>query len=310
MERKIRVGTSGYTFDDWKGLVYPRNLKGSALPYYARMFDCVEVNTTFYRVPSPILFERMLKYVPGDFVFLVKVPKEMTHDRARLESVVIPFARCVTPLIRAKQLAGLLVQFPFSFKLEDPSLAHLEKIADALAGHGIPINVEFRHDSWLDESVYRFLKERGLGFVNVDLPELNGLPERTDIVTSNVAYYRLHGRSKTNWWRDTGNPHDRYDYLYSEEQLDEWADKARGATSRADVAYVLTNNCRLGQSVISALMLAKKLDLPAPTRPPGLPEEMFEPTRDELIERLTTGLENARAAMMGPDGSGRGGNHA
>jgi len=298
MEKKIRVGTSGYAFDDWKGLVYPKNRKGSAPPHSARMFDCVEINTTFYRVPPPTLFEGMLKHVPGDFVFLVKVPKEMTHDRARLESVVIPFARCVTPLIRAEQLAGLLVQFPFSFKLEDPSLAHLEKIADALAGHGIPVNVEFRHDSWVDDSVYAFLEGHGLGFVNVDLPELSGLPGRTDVVTSRTAYYRLHGRNKANWWRETVNPHDRYDYLYSEEQLDEWADKARGATSRADVAYILTNNCRLGQSVISALMLAKKLDLPAPTRPPGLPEEMFEPTRDELIARLTDGLAAARAVMQ------------
>ena len=295
MERKIRVGTSGYTFDDWRGHVYPQSLKGSALPYYARMFDCVEVNTTFYRVPPPTLFEGMLKHVPDDFVFLVKVPKEMTHDRARFDRVAIPFAECVTPLIRAGQLGGLLIQFPFSFKLEDSALAHLEKIADALAGHGIPINVEFRHDSWLDDSVYAFLGEHGLGFVNVDLPELGGLPGRTDVVTSKTAYYRLHGRNKANWWRKVENPHDRYDYSYSDEQLDEWVDKARRATAQANVAYILTNNCRLGQSVISALMLAKKLDLPAPTPPPGLPVEMFEPSRDELIERFTKGLKAARA---------------
>jgi uncharacterized protein YecE (DUF72 family) len=297
MEKKIRVGTSGYTFDDWKGLVYPRNLKGSALPYYARMFDCVEVNTTFYRVPPPSLFKGMLNHVPDDFVFLVKVPREMTHDRARFERVAIPFARSVTPLIHAGQLGGLLVQFPFAFKLEDASLAHLEKVADVLAGRGVPVNVEFRHDSWLDDSVYRFLEEHGLGFVNVDLPELGGLPERTDIVTSNVAYYRLHGRNTANWWRETENPHDRYDYSYSAEELDEWVDKARGVVPKVDVAYILTNNCRLGQSVISALMLAKKLDLPAPTPPPGLAVEMFEPSRDELIAELTNGLAAARAAL-------------
>ncbi len=300
MERKIRVGTSGYTFDDWKGLVYPKSLKGSALPYYARMFDCVEVNTTFYRVPPPSLFEGMLRHVPEDFVFLVKVPKEMTHDRAAFDRVAVPFAAAVAPLVRAERLGGLLAQFPFSFKPDDSALAHLEKLADALAGHGIPVNVEFRHDGWFDASIYQFLEDRGLGFVNVDLPELSGLPGRTDVMTSGVAYYRLHGRNKANWWRDTGNPHDRYDYSYSEAQLDGWAEKARAAASKADVAYILTNNCRLGQSVISALMLAKKLDLPTPTTPPGLPEEMFEPTRDELIEQLTRGLEEARAAMGRP----------
>jgi uncharacterized protein YecE (DUF72 family) len=239
----------------------------------------------------------VLKHVSDDFVFLVKIPKEMTHDRARFDRVAVPFAECVTPLIRARRLGGLLAQFPFSFRLEDPSLAHLEKVAHTLAGHGIPINVEFRHDSWLDASVYRFLEEHGLGFVNVDLPELGGLPGRTDVLTSNVAYYRLHGRNKANWWRETGNPHDRYDYSYSDEQLDEWVVKARGAAAKADAVYILTNNCRLGQSVISALMLAKKLDLPAPTPPPGASIEMLEPTRDELIERLTRGLAAARATM-------------
>ena len=299
MQRTIRVGTSGYTFDDWRGLVYPRTLKGSALPYYAKLFDCVEINTTFYRVPPASLFDGMLRHVPGDFVFWVKLPKEMTHERDRFDRVVAPFTEAIAPLVRAGQLGGLLAQFPFSFKPSDTTRAHIERLADALGGRGIPIHVEFRHAAWLDDSVYRFLEQHDLGFVNVDLPELEGLPGRTDLVTSNVAYYRLHGRNRTNWWRDTGNPHDRYDYSYSEKQLGEWADKARRVTTagKADVAYLLTNNCRLGQSVISALRLARALDLPSPTPPPGLPGELFEPTRDELIDRLTSGLLDARAAI-------------
>ena len=299
MERRIRVGTSGYTFDDWRGLVYPKSLKGSALPYYAKLFDCVEINTTFYRVPPPTLFEGMLEHVPEDFVFLVKLPKEMTHERSAFDRVVVPFAGAVRALVQAGRLGGFLAQFPFSFKPGDAEFAHLERLADVLGGHGIPINVEFRHVEWLDESVYRFLEEHGLGFVNVDLPEMEGLPGRTDVATSKVAYYRLHGRNRANWWRDTGDPHDRYDYAYSGGELDEWVERARNATSAggADVAYLLTNNCRLGQSVISALMLAKKLDLPRPTPPPGLPEEMFELTRDELIERLTRGVAAAREDM-------------
>ncbi len=297
MSEPIRVGTSGYTFDDWKGLVYPKNLKGSALPHYAKLFDCVEINTTFYRVPPPSLFVNMLRHVPDDFVFLVKAPKEMTHERERFSRAVIPFAEAIAPIVQAGQLGGLLVQFPFSFKLNDGALEHVARIADALAGHGVPVQVEFRHASWLDASVSRFLETHGLGFVNVDLPELRGLPGRTNIVTSDVAYYRLHGRNKANWWRDTGNPHDRYDYAYADAQLDEWVGKARAAVSKAKAAYILTNNCRLGQSVVSALMLAKKLDLPKPTPPPGLPIEMIEPTREALIEQLGRGAARARSAM-------------
>jgi len=303
MEPRIRVGTSGYTFDDWKGIVYPKALKGSALPHYAKLFDCVEVNTTFYRVPPPRLFESMLAHVPEDFLFLVKLPKEMTHDREAFDRVAVPFARAVAPLRRSGQLGGLLVQFPFSFRLEEASLAHLEKVADTLAVDGVPVHVEFRHRSWLDDAVYRFLKERGLGFVNVDLPELEGLPGRTNVFTSDIAYYRLHGRNRANWWRNTGNPHDRYDYLYSDRELDEWVAKARTAAAKGASAHLLANNCRLGQSVINALMLAKKLDLPTPTRPPGAAAEMFEPSRDEWIERLRAAVSASRpdpAASAGP----------
>jgi len=294
MTRSIRVGTSGYTFDDWRGLVYPRNLKGSALAHYARLFDCVEVNTTFYRVPRPALFTGMLRHVPDDFTFLIKLPREMTHERESFDRVVVPFAEAVTPVVKAGQLGGLLAQFPYSFKRSDTALDQLRRIADTFVGHGVPINVEFRHDSWLDDTVYQFLEAHGLGFVNVDLPELPGLPGRTNVVTSDVAYYRLHGRNRKNWWRNTGNPHDRYDYTYSDVQLDEWVHNARMAAPKAEATYILTNNCRLGQSVISALMLAKRLGLPQPTPPPGLPIEMIEPTREERIEELKRGLQAAR----------------
>ncbi|MBU0595763.1 DUF72 domain-containing protein, partial [Candidatus Bipolaricaulota bacterium] len=97
MTTRIRVGTSGYTFDDWKGIVYPKSVAGSVLPHYARLFDAVEINTTFYRVPPPSLFAGMLNHVPDDFLFLVKAPKEMTHERALANRIVDPFMRCIDP---------------------------------------------------------------------------------------------------------------------------------------------------------------------------------------------------------------------
>lgn len=296
MTTRIRVGTSGYTFDDWKGIVYPKSVKGSVLPYYAELFDCVEVNTTFYRVPPPSLFAGMLRHVGGDFVFLVKVPKEMTHERALADRALDPFMRCIEPLLRENRLGCLLLQFPFSFKASDESLAYVERVGRALAPSGTPINVEFRHASWLDEPVYQFLEERDLGFVNVDLPELDGLPERTNVVTSDVAYYRLHGRNKAAWWAKSDNPHDRYDYLYRSDQLDEWVGKARAVAGGARNVYMMTNNCRLGQSVVSALQLAQRLDLPMPSPPPGVEPGMFAPTRQELIGETLARIQAARVA--------------
>jgi len=294
MSENVRVGTSGYTFDDWRGIVYPRSVRGSVLPHYARLFDAVEINTTFYRVPPASLFHGMLRHVPDEFVFLVKVPKEMTHERALADRVRDPFLRSIEPLLRAEQLGCLLVQFPFSFKRTDESLEHLERVSAALAPADVPINVEFRHADWLDEDAYAFLQDHGLGFVNVDLPELENLPERTNVVTSDVAYYRLHGRNRAAWWAKSDNPHDRYDYLYRPAQLDEWVEKARGALKQARVAYMMTNNCRLGQSVVGALQLAQKLDLPMPARPPDAEPEMFEPTREVLIEETLAKIEAAR----------------
>jgi len=295
---RIRVGTSGYTFDDWKGIVYPKGVKGSVLPHYARLFDCVEINTTFYRVPPPSLFAGMLRHVNDDFVFLVKAPKEMTHERALAEGVVTPFLKCIEPLLDAEQLGCLLVQFPFSFKTGAESLVHVERIAWALAPSGTPISIEFRHSSWLNDSVYRSLEERGLGFVNVDLPELKNLPGRTNVVTSDVAYYRLHGRNTRAWWAMSDNPHDRYDYLYQSDQLEEWVTKAKLVTGGARTAYLMTNNCRLGQSVVSALQLAQRLDLPMPSSPPGAEPEMFEVTREELIEETLAKIATARGREL------------
>jgi len=296
MGGEIRVGTSGYTFDDWRGIVYPTSVKGSVLPHYARLFDCVEINTTFYRVPPASLFEGMLRHVSRDFVFLVKVPREMTHERELAERVREPFLRAIEPLLRTERLGGLLVQFPFSFKRKDASLDHIERLGRALAVTGAPISVEFRNAGWLVEPVYAFLREHGLGFVNVDLPELDNLPERTNILTSDVAYYRLHGRNRAAWWAKSENPHDRYDYLYRADQLDEWTQKARDAVGGARVAYVMTNNCRLGQSVVSALQLAQRLDLPMPSHPPGAERALFEPTREQLIEETLAKIEAARGS--------------
>ena len=295
----IKVGTSGYSFKDWEGTVYPRGLKsGEYLSYYAKMFDTVEINSTYYRVPSPFMFINMLKKVPKDFTFVVKVPKEMTHERESFESVLKPFVQGVLPLVEADQLGGLLAQFPYSFKASLPSFDHLKRLADTFVPRGVPINVEFRHSSWYAEEVYSKLKELGLGFVNVDLPQLTNLPGPSNIVTSDVAYYRLHGRNARMWW-DHPTPSHRYDYLYHEEELEEWACRVEKAAERARVCYVFGNNCHLGQSVVNALQLRQRFGLEKPTPPPGLSRDMFEPSTEEQIKRIRTAIEAARRMGQG-----------
>ena len=286
MTASIHVGTSGYSFKDWLGTVYPAKMKaGQFLPYYARMFDCVEINSTYYRVPSPSMFENMLRKVPSDFTFVVKVPREVTHDREKMASIVSPFITSIAPLVEAGQLGALLAQFPFSFKATSGGIHHLKRIADAFRGQGIPLNIEFRHESWYTQETYDMLKRLSLGFVNVDLPPLPGLPRASNVVTSDVAYYRLHGRDAAAWW-NYPTPSHRYDYLYSNDQLEGWARRVEEAAPRAKSSYIFNNNCHLGQSVVNALHLHQRLGLPKPTLPPGLAPDMFDPSIEDLIAQI------------------------
>jgi len=292
----IRVGTSGYSFKDWVGTVYPPRLKpGDYLSHYAKMFDTVEINSTYYRVPSPFMFVNMLKKVPKDFTFVVKVPKEMTHEREKFDSVLQPFVQGILPLVEADQLGGLLAQFPYSFKAYQESLDHLKQLADAFVHRGVPINIEFRHSSWYGDEVYSNLRDLGLGFVNVDLPRLTNLPGPSNVVTSDVAYYRLHGRNARMWWNHP-TPSHRYDYLYNEEELEEWARRVEEAANKARVCYVFANNCHLGQSVINALQLHQRFGLRQPTTPPGVSPEMFEPRVEERIAHIRAAIQAVKDA--------------
>jgi len=282
----MHVGTSGYSFKDWLGTVYPRGMKaGQFLSYYAKIFDCVEINSTYYRVPSASMFEKMLRKVPSDFTFVVKLPREMTHERKKMPAVVSPFINGIAPLVEAGQLGGLLAQFPYSFKTTSEGIDHLKRLAHAFISRDIPLSIEFRHESWYTQETYALLKNLGLGLVNVDLPPLPGLPEPSNILTSDIAYYRLHGRNAKTWWNHK-TPSHRYDYLYSDDQLEGWARRVEEIAPKAKTSYIFNNNCHLGQSVVNALHLHQRLGLPKPTLPPGLAPEMFEPSIEELIAQI------------------------
>ena len=285
MAAEVHVGTSGYHFKDWVGTVYPQGMpSGEFLPYYAQMFDCVEVNTTYYRVPGSGLFEGMLKKVPDGFVFMVKTPKEMTHQREQFDEVIDPFLAGIEPLRDSGQLSGLLAQFPYAFKPSPDAIAHLARLAGALVGAGIPVNVEFRHDEWYGEETFSKLRELGLGFVNVDLPRLSKLPGPSNIATSPIAYYRLHGRNAEMWWKHP-TPSHRYDYLYNDDELQGWTDRIEEMRPQVDAIFAFTNNCRMGASIIDALRMKQLLSLDdmLPTAQPSGELFQSEP-RDPLAE--------------------------
>ena len=127
----IHIGTSGYSFKDWKGEFYPVDIKNSEmLDFYARHFKVVEINSTYYAIPKPATFERMVEKTPPDFGFTVKAHSGMTHDRKDNKSVFDQFEEAVQPLIEAKKLKGILAQFPWSFKNVEENRKYLKLCRD------------------------------------------------------------------------------------------------------------------------------------------------------------------------------------
>ncbi len=265
LDSEIRIGTSGYSFKDWVGAIYPQGLPQKEwLPYYAREFDSVEINSTYYRVPSPRMMEALARKVdPNEFLFAVKVPAEMTHQRGKLAQTVGAFLSGIQPLVETKCLATLLAQFPYSFKRSEESYRHLEQLRGAVPAE-IPLHIEFRNQGWYRPDLFEFLAEHALGFVNVDLPPLPRLPAgKTSLVTNGIGYFRFHGRNAAKWWRhDT--PGERYDYLYSEGELAGWLPAINKASQESRLTLLFLNNCHRGKSAVNAVQLQRQLGLRDP----------------------------------------------
>jgi uncharacterized protein YecE (DUF72 family) len=274
--RAVWVGTSGYSFADWVGPFYPPGMKsGDFLEFYARHFDCVEVNATYYRIPPPRTLEQMERKTPAGFRFIVKLHQSMTHERSLEPPLVRDFLAALEPLKSAGKYHGLLAQFPWAFRRDAASKAHLERLRAALPGE--PLWVEFRHDSWMHPRLASWLGERELGYCAVDEPALPGLVPPVTHVTNGVGYVRFHGRNAKHWWgsgaRATAavapgaapepqrgsREQLRYDYDYSERELSDWIARVQALAQQAKQTYLFFNNCHAGQAARNAKLMEELL---------------------------------------------------
>ncbi len=252
----VRVGTSGYSFEDWRGRFYPTETgKGKMLDYYVRHFPTVEINSTYYRIPPPRVFENMVEKAPEGFDFMVKVPQSFTHHREHMNDDTGTFRKALAPLAESGKLAGCLAQFPYSFKFSSLSLDHVSRCRDAVAPH--PLYAEFRHAGWVNRTMYDRLNGEGIGYVSVDEPQLRGLLKPDCFATTDTAYVRLHGRNTEHWWEGGAL---RYDYNYSEEELEYWKEKIDKLKKKVKTAYVFFNNCHEGQAATNAGQFLKMLE--------------------------------------------------
>lgn len=247
------IGTSGFSYKDWVGPVYPPGLpKEDWLSFYAREFDVTEVNATYYRILPAATFQRMMAKTPPGFQFVVKANKGMTHEREDNEAVFAQFREALQPLVDEARLGCVLAQFPFSFHATTENRDYLKGLREHL--DDVPTVVEFRNAEWLDEDTYALLRELGLGFCCVDEPRMKGLIPPVAVATSPIAYVRFHGRNYRKWWAHE-HAWERYDYTYKEAELAEWVPKIQELSQQAEQVYLFANNHWQGQAVDTARQL-------------------------------------------------------
>jgi uncharacterized protein YecE (DUF72 family) len=281
-DRIIRVGTSGWSYPSgkgtWNGIFYPartgRRPRGTPpfddLAFYAEHFETVEVNSSFYRVPTVDAVRKWAERTPRNFDFSLKLYQKFTHpdmfakttggDPSRLgQADVDEFRRAIGPLADAGKLGALLAQFPASFKNEPESRAYLEWLLRAFRDHSLA--VEVRHRSWSDEgdAVAELLREHGAAWTQIDEPKFRSSIRQNPAAPAGSFYYlRLHGRNAAQWWtHDTSE--DRYNYLYSSEELEPFAAAAKAATREVKKAYLYANNHFSAKSVANAAILKHQL---------------------------------------------------
>ncbi|HID90288.1 MAG TPA: DUF72 domain-containing protein [Anaerolineae bacterium] len=251
----ILIGTSGFSYDDWVGPVYPPDLpKQEWLSFYAREFPTCELNFTFYRIPSPHTLARMTDKVPDGFLFSVKAFQGITHEREEPEPLVRRFVEALRPLQEEGKFACVLVQFPYSFRATEENRDYLRRLRDGFGD--LPVVVEFRRREWVSQRTFDDLRALRFGFCCVDQPRLRGLIPPVAVATGPVAYVRFHGRNAAKWWRHE-EAWERYDYAYSDEELKEWVPKIRQLDAEASLTLVYMNNHWRGQAVGTARQLRK-----------------------------------------------------
>ena len=291
----LRIGTAGWNYPSgrgtWNGVFYPagraRRKGFDELAYYAEHFDTVEVNSTFYGQPRPEVTRGWVSRTPARFEFAVKLYQKFTHPRmfeeriARtlaetnaaihdaVEALARPtatdideFKRGIDPLARSGKLGPLLAQFPASFKRTRTAEDYLSSLLDTFAGY--PVGVELRHSSWSDAfgDTLTLLNAFGAAWVQIDEPKFRFSIRQNYLPNVKGFYYmRLHGRNAAKWWRHDKSE-DRYDYLYSEDELTEFTETASAARELVKKAYLYTNNHFSAKSVANAAMIKRQLGEP------------------------------------------------
>ncbi len=236
MPGRFYVGTSGWHYDHWRGNFYPQDLaKTGWLEHYAAKFNTVELNNSFYRLPSEKAFTAWREATPANFLFSVKVSRFITHVK-RLREAGEAEERFITRArLLGDKLGPLLYQLPPGMRRDDERLESFLSILTP----GMKHVFEFRHESWFDDAVFKLLRKYGAGFCFFDMPGVSC----PFVVTAEFAYIRFHGRTGL------------YSRNYPDDELSAWADRIKGLSKNVEAWYVYFNNDAGGYAVKNAVTL-------------------------------------------------------
>ncbi len=298
----LRIGVAGWAYKDWEGIVYPPSLKRKQHPveYLAQYLDLIEINTSFYGHLKPELVKLWCRKAAGvnpEFLFTAKLNKCFTHSpNAVVESTsaaTIHFtpedeseAKAGYDALAAEgRLGALLAQFPISFKNTNENREWLDTLIAKFREY--PLAVEVRHASWTSEGTLRYFAEKGVAFCNIDQPRLGKAIGPSEHVTAPLAYVRLHGRNYDQWF-EAERPHDRYNYLYSQQELQPWKTRIEEVAKKAKVTFVVANNHFEGKAAVNALQLKAMIS----GRQVKAPEVLVQhyPVLEKIIEPDTSRL--------------------
>ena len=272
-----RVGTSGWSYPpssgpgSWTGIFYPLT-KTDELKFYSKYFNAVEINSTFYRPCAPKTAESWVKRTSEDFEFTVKAWQEFTHKKGDWTvEQVDEFKEGILPLIESHKLGCILFQFPASFRHTSETVDRLKALLDLF--QDFPKAVELRHRSW-GEAV-PILASFNAVPAFIDEPKFkDSIRQDFESVSGPLLYLRLHGRKFEKWWRHE-HRNERYDYLYTPEELRPYAIRLKSVLDNKAIqrAYVFFNNHPGAKAVANAVMMRAQLDIPVK---PELPKSLVE----------------------------------
>jgi uncharacterized protein YecE (DUF72 family) len=256
---RLRIGPAGWSYPDWAGWVYPprRSKNFHEASFLAQFFDTIEINTSFYQPVRPEHATSWIERVAANpsFLFTAKLWQRFTHEPSATAEDERDVRAGFDVLCEAGKLGAVLFQFPFSFHKSPETEAHLSALLRRFADY--PLVVELRHSSWQTQAVLDLLREHNAGFCNIDQPVIGNSVVPSAQSTSSTGYVRFHGRRYDTWFSDDPNlpAHERYNYLYSPEELQPWAARIQEVQQHTRDVYVVTNNHYQGKGVVNALQL-------------------------------------------------------